>query len=77
MIQTKLHFCFISRIFQKSLGLFEIQTTFCCAALPAREKQLFSQEEMLDIRHFEPGHGIMVTLGLGLGSATRVKSVIM
>ena len=77
MIQTKLHFCFISRIFQKSLGLFEIQTTLYCAALPAREKQLFSQEEMLDIRHFEPGHGIMVTLGLGLGSATRVKSVIM
>ena len=72
---NKTAFCFISKIFlRKYPSLFEIQAAFPVQR-PRPEKQLFSQEEKLDIRHLEqPGHGIMVTLGLGLGSesATRV-----
>lgn len=72
---NKTAFCFIPRIFpRKYPSLFEIQAAFSVQR-PRPEKQLFSQEEKLDIRHLEqPGHGIMVTLGLGLGSesASRV-----
>ena len=78
----KTAFCFISRIFpRKYPSLFEIQAAFSVMQRPRLEKQLFSQEEKLGIRHLEqPGHGIMVTLGLGLGCESTWlgnKSVIM
>ena len=62
----------------ESWYLFEIQTTFCVVQRSRPERNNYSaKEEMLDIRHLEPRHGIMVTLGLGLGSESRLKSVIM
>ena len=36
-----------------------------------------AKEEMLDIRHLKPGHGIMVTLGLGLGSESGKSRVLL